>query len=87
MVAKDPCHRHFSREPLYENNKLQKCKNCHINFCWESLDETNNNKQHSLRPNGFTCIKTILFLQCMKILRREQEQSPTWSTWLNNNYV
>ena len=34
----------------------------------------------------FTCIKTILFPQCMKILRREQEKSPTWSTWLNNNY-
>ena len=34
----------------------------------------NDNEQPSLRPIGFTCVKTILFLQCMKIPRREQEK-------------
>ena len=36
--------------------KLQKCKNWHLDFCRESLDETHNNKRPGLGGDGFPCI-------------------------------
>ena len=39
-INQDPCHRHFWRESLCENENCKKCKKWHVDFCRESLGET-----------------------------------------------
>ena len=45
----------FKRIPVREL-KLQKCKNCYLDFCWESWDENHDNKRPGLGANRFPCI-------------------------------